>query len=133
MARAEPAPGRAAATAAKAAPSGRAERLAIVFPTNSSYFPPGANERLRSLLRELAQDRAYEIVLQSSVSGSQQVVGAETTEEAMRYNQWLAERRLERVLEWLDRNAAGRALTFRRDYRAGDESREVVLEVRPTG
>jgi hypothetical protein len=37
------------------------------------------------------------------------------------------------VREWLDRNAAGRELSFRQDYRAGDESRQVVVEVRPTG
>ena len=132
MARAEPA-ARPAAADAGAAPSAEAQRLAIVFPTNSSYFPPGAGEQLRRLLGALGQDGAYEIVLQSSVSGSQQVVGAESVKEAMRYNQWLAERRLERVREWLDRNAAGRALTFRQDYRAGDEIAPVVVEVRPTG
>jgi len=138
----KPADGRPAQVIARAEPAARpaapdagaeGERLAIVFPTNSSYFPPGASERLRSLLRALGQDGAYEIVLQSSISGSQQVVGAESAEEAMRYNKWLAERRLERVREWLDRNAAGRELTFRQDYRAGDESRQVVVEVRPTG
>jgi enoyl-CoA hydratase/carnithine racemase len=132
MARAEPA-ARPAAPAAQAATSAEAERLAIVFPTNSSYFPPGAGEKLRRLLRALGQHGAYEIVLQSSISGSQQVVGAESADEAMRYNKWLAERRLERVREWLDRNAAGRELSFRQDYRAGDESRQVVVEVRPTG
>jgi outer membrane protein OmpA-like peptidoglycan-associated protein len=132
IARAEPA-ARPAAPEAKAASSAQAERLAIVFPTNSSYFPPGASEQLRRLLRALGQDGAYEIVLQSSISGSQQVVGAESPEEAMRYNKWLAERRLERVREWLDRHAAGRELRFRQDYRAGDESRQVMVEVRPTG
>jgi outer membrane protein OmpA-like peptidoglycan-associated protein len=117
----------------KAAANARQQRLAIVFPTNSSYFPPGAGQQLRSLLRELPQDAAYEVVLQSSVSGSQQVVGAESAEEAMRYNKWLAERRLERVRDWLGRNAAGRALTIRPDYRADDDSRQVVVEVHPTG
>ena len=132
IARAEPA-ARPAAPDARAGSSAQAERLAIVFPTNSSYFPPGAGEQLRRLLRALDQDGAYEIVLQSSISGSQKVVGAESAEEARRYNQWLAERRLERVRDWLARNAAGRALTFRQDYRAADESRQVVVEVRPTG
>jgi hypothetical protein len=51
----------------------------------------------------------------------------------MRYNKWLAERRLERVRDWLGDNAAGRELTFTEDYRAGDESRQVEIEVRPAG
>jgi hypothetical protein len=132
MARLEP-PASEPAARPKAAANARQQRLAIVFPTNSSYFPPGAGQQLRSLLRELPQDAAYEVVLQSSVSGSQQVVGAESEEEAMRYNKWLAERRLERVRDWLGRNAAGRALTIRSDYRADDDSRQVVVEVHPTG
>ena len=103
------------------APNARIEPLAIVFPNNSSYFPPGADDRLRGLLAGLAQGGAYEIALQSSVSGSRKVVGAESVEEAMRYNQWLAERRLERVRDWLGRHAAGRTLTFREDYRASDD------------
>ena len=132
MARAAPA-ARPTVPDGRAAPNAKVEPLAIVFPNNSSYFPPGADDRLRSLLGELAQGGAYEIALQSSVSGSRKVVGAESVEEAMRYNQWLAERRLERIRDWLGRHAAGRALTFREDYRAGDESRQVVVQVRPVG
>jgi flagellar motor protein MotB len=108
------------------------ERLVIVFPTNSSYFPPGTGSQLRSLLRTL-QDRHYEVVLESSVSGSQRVVGAETAEDAAKYNKWLATRRLERVRDWLDQNAAGRALVVKPDYHANDESRQVVVRIRPTG
>jgi hypothetical protein len=132
VARAEPAT-RPTAPDARARPNAGGEPLAIVFPNNSSYFPPGADDRMRGLLAELAQGGAYEIELQSSVSSSRKVVGAESAEEAMRYNQWLAERRLERVRDWLGRHAAGRTLTFREDYRAGDESREVRVQVRPAG
>jgi hypothetical protein len=109
------------------------ERLAIVFPSNSSYFPPGTGSQLRSLLQTLAGDRRYEVVLQSSVSGSQQVVGAETAEEAARYNQWLAERRLERVQDWLAQNAAGSKLVIKPEYRQGDDSRQVLIRILPTG
>jgi hypothetical protein len=119
--------------ASVAVPARPGQELAIVFPTNSSYFPPGAGQQLRGLLRALAQDGAYQVVLRSSISGSQKVVGAESTDEAMRYNKWLAERRLERVRDWLGDNAAGRELTFTEDYRAGDESRQVEIEVRPAG
>ncbi len=107
--------------------------LAIVFANNSSYFPPGVSQKLRRLVHGLAKEQSYEVVLQSSVSGLQKVVGAETAEEARRYNKWLAERRLERVRDWFDRNGAGRELTFRQDFRQGDELRQVVIEVRPAG
>jgi len=133
-------PDRAAAVAAQPDPAQRQaavdvkeERLVIVFPTNSSYFPPGTGSQLRSLLRTLAQERRYEVVLESSVSGSQKVVGAETAEEAAKYNKWLATRRLERVRDWLDQNAAGRGLVVKPEYHANDESRQVVVRIRPTG
>ena len=131
---------RAAAAAAQPEPAQRQaavdvkeERLVIVFPTNSSYFPPGTGSQLRSLLRTLGQDRRYEVVLESSVSGSQKVVGAESAEEAAKYNKWLATRRVERVRDWLDQNAAGRGLVVKPEYHANDESRQVVVRVRPTG
>ncbi len=47
----------------------------IIFPTNSSYFPPGMGTQLHALLKQLADDRRYDVVLQASVSGSQKVVG----------------------------------------------------------
>jgi len=133
-------PDPAAAAAAQPEPAQRRaavdvkeERLVIVFPTNSSYFPPGTGSQLRSLLRTLTQDRRYEVVLESSVSGSPRVVGAETAEDAAKYNKWLATRRLERVRDWLDQNAADRALVVKPDYHANDESRQVVVRIRPTG
>jgi hypothetical protein len=61
------------------------------------------------------------------------VVGAETAEDAAKYNKWLATRRLERVRDWLDQNAADRALVVKPDYHANDESRQVVVRIRPTG
>ena len=126
--------GAAAAPAAPQAPGGeRDERLVIVFPTNSSYFPPGTGTQLRALLRTLGDDRRYEVVLESSVSGSKQVVGAETAEEAARYNQWLAARRLERVQDWLAQNAPASRLVIKPAYRADDDSREVVVRIRPVG
>ena len=113
-------PGRAGGRSGAAARSSRPEcrrrsRSRSSSRPTAATSRPAPIERLRVLLRELGRDSAYEIVLQSSVSGSQRVVGAESTEDAMRYNRWLAERRLERVREWLGRNAAGRALTFRED------------------
>ena len=75
-------------------------------PTAAISRPAPARSCARCCERS-AQDRRYEVVLEASVSGSQKVVGAETAEDAAKYNRWLAARRLDRVREWLDQNAAG--------------------------
>ncbi len=124
--------GPAAAAPATAAASGQ-EELVITFPTNSSYFPPGMGTQLHAFLQQLAGDQRYEVVLQTSVSGSKKVVGAETPEEAAQYNQWLAERRVDRVRDWLGANAGGDALVIKPDYHANDESRQIVVRAVPTG
>ena len=105
----------------------------ITFPTNSSYFPPGTSAQLQALLQQLGGDQRYQVVLQASVSGSDKVVGAESAEEAAQYNKWLAERRVERVQDWLDQNLEGKALVIKPEYRANDELRQVVVRLAPTG
>jgi hypothetical protein len=105
--------------------------LAITFPSNSSYFPPGAGAQLQALLHQLVDGQHYQVILRASVSGAQKVVGAETLDEAAKYNQWLAERRVDRVRIWLDQNAAGNALVVKPEYQANDESRQVVVRLVP--
>jgi outer membrane protein OmpA-like peptidoglycan-associated protein len=107
--------------------------LVITFPTNSSYFPPGTESQLRSLFGALQNDRRYQVLLQTSVSGSQKVVGAETPEDAEKYNKWLADRRLDRVREWLDQNVKGTELVIEPEYLANDDSRQIVVRLRPAG
>ena len=107
--------------------------LVITFPTNSSYFPPETSTQLGALVQQVAPDQRLEVVLQASVSGSEKVVGAESPEEAAQYNHWLAERRVERVRDWLDQNAKGRTVAIKPEYRANDESRQVVVRLVPTG
>jgi hypothetical protein len=70
------------------------------------------------------------VSLQVAVSGSE-VVGAKSAQEAARYNKWLAERRLERVQQWLLENAAPEALSIEPEYRANDESRQVIVRLLP--
>jgi hypothetical protein len=147
----EPAP--AAAAGSQRAPAGKAEpqqqsaaaedperqgkvewgqdNVVITFATNSSYFPPGTARRLASLLGDLAEGERYRVQLAVGVSGSDQVVGATTPEEAKRYNRWLAERRLSRVREWLDENAGERQLEIEPTFQANDSSRRVVVRVAP--
>ena len=114
-----------------AAGAAGAEELVIVFPTNSSYFPPGTGTQLQALLSQLARGQHYQVILQASVSGSQKVVGAESPEEAAKYNQWLAERRVDRVRSWLDQNVADDVLVVKPEYRPNDESRQLVVRLVP--
>jgi len=107
--------------------------LVITFATNSSYFPPGTSRRLRQLLAELEPGERYEASVQVAVSGARKVVGAKSAQEAARYNKWLAERRLERVQQWLLENASPDALAIRPEYRADDESRHVIVRLAPAG
>ena len=107
--------------------------LVITFATNSSYFPPGTSRRLRQLLAELEPGKRYEASLQVAVSGARKVVGAKSSQEAARYNKWLAERRLERVQQWLLENASPDALAIRPEYRGDDESRKVIVRLAPVG
>jgi hypothetical protein len=107
--------------------------VAITFPPNSSYFPPGTGTQLRSLFGGLAGDRRYQVILQTSVSGSPKVVGAESPEEAKKYNKWLADRRLDRVRDWLNQNVKGTQLDIKPEYLANDDSRQIVVRLRPAG
>jgi hypothetical protein len=126
------------APAAKASDSnGKVERgsdasLVITFANNSSYFPAGAARRLRELIAGMDPAHKYEVAVRVAVSSSSKVVGARSAQEAASYNRWLAERRMERVQNWLLENAAADALSFKPEY-VTDESRQVVLRLAPVG
>jgi hypothetical protein len=107
--------------------------LVITFATNSSYMPKGTSRKLQQLLARLEPGKRYEATLQVAVSGSRKVVGTKSAEEAARYNRWLAERRLERVQQWLLENAGPDRLTIAPSYRTDDESRELTLRLAPVG
>jgi outer membrane protein OmpA-like peptidoglycan-associated protein len=110
---------------------GGQDSVVITFATNSSYFPPGTERRLSSLLGDTASGGSYRIQVEVGVSGSDTVVGATTPEEARRYNRWLAERRLDRVREWLEENVKDRQLEIEPAFQANDSSRRVVVRVAP--
>jgi hypothetical protein len=107
--------------------------LIITFATNSSYFPSGTTARLRELLAGINADGQYEVMLRVAVSGTSKVVGAKSAEEAARYNKWLAERRLERVQNWLSKNAAAEALSIKPEFVGDDDSRRITVRVTPVG
>ncbi|HEX6143641.1 MAG TPA: hypothetical protein VFZ01_13050 [Geminicoccaceae bacterium] len=112
-------------------PSGAAT-VSIVFATNSSYFPAGTPAQLEALVRDLEPGGRYRVELVASVSDASTVVGAESAEEAARYNQWLADRRLDRVRGWLEANVKDRTLIIEPKYEANDDSRRVLVRLAPS-
>jgi hypothetical protein len=108
-------------------PSGQngAPALVITFDVNSSYFPAGAGRQLRAFLDSLPKATAVELELATAV-GTGDVRGV-SGEEAKRYNAWMAERRAQRVAEWLEENAGDRAVIITERLVENDPSREVRL------
>jgi hypothetical protein len=113
--------------------TGSERRLTITFPTHSAYFLPATAKLLQLLLAELEAGERHKVFLQVAVSGTNNVVGAKSPEEATRYNTWLAERRLEQVQQWLLENADPDMLSIKPEYQANNESRQVVVRVAPGG
>ncbi|MGD9509229.1 MAG: hypothetical protein AB7I59_07565 [Geminicoccaceae bacterium] len=111
------------------APSPEPERLTITFDVNSSYLPDSLDGRLRALAQGLEPRRSYAVRLVGAV-GSDDVSG-QTAEEARRYNRWMAERRVDRVAEYLERTAKDSELKIERTFAANDPSRQVLVEVTP--
>ncbi len=58
--------------------------------------------------------------------------GALPDDQAVRYNEWLAERRLGRVEDWLRDQLKTIPLELRRDLRRHDESRRIEIRIRQT-
>lgn len=110
--------------------NGAASALVITFDVNSSFFPAGAVRELRRFLETLPADAPVGIELVGAV-GTGEVRGA-SAEEAARYNAWMAERRLQRVAEWLDAHAGGRRLTVTERLVENDSSRKVRLRASRT-
>ena len=104
-------------------------RTDIVFDVNSSFFPGGAGNVLRKFMSGLADGGQYKVALTGAV-GSGDVRGVDSA-EALKYNRWMAERRVDRVAKWLESNAGGRKLEISRSYRPNDTSRVVGIEARP--
>ena len=115
---------------AQSTASGRrfAAAMEITFDVNSSFLPSGAEGELRRLLARLPVDAKHEAEVVAAVSDDD--LKAADAREAARYNRWLAERRVERVAGWFERNAGAR-LTVRRGFIEHDPSRRVSVQLRP--
>jgi hypothetical protein len=124
----EPAAAAPVATPTPASPP-KPETLTITFDVNSSYLPDDLNGRLRALARKLEADRSYQVKLVGAV-GTGDVAGR-SADEARRYNRWIAERRVERVADYLQRTASAAELKIERRFAANDPSRRVQVVVTP--
>ena len=122
-------PAAAPPSATPAAPPPEPDTLTITFAVNSSFLPDDLNGRLRALAQKLEPERSYEVRLVGAV-GSGDVAGR-SADEARRYNRWMAERRVDRVADYLQRTAKSRELKIERGYAANDPSRQVKVEVTP--
>ena len=124
-ARVEP-PAEQPADAAAGAPG---EPVRVTFPVNSSYFDEDGRRELAALIRNIREGQRYRVQLTAAV-GTGDVQGA-SQEDSVRYNRWLATRRLERVQEWLQENARAE-FQIEPSYRE-DPSRQVEVRVTPAG
>lgn len=129
VAPAEAVEAKAEATDAVQEPDGAAAAtLAITFDVNSSYFPKGTGRELKALVGGLQPYRTYEVVLEGAVSAEALRRGAE--QDASAYNHWIADRRMDRVADWLRQNLGG-SLSIRHSYVENDSSRRVMIRVHP--
>ena len=122
VASAEPADEPAAAT------TGAVPPLAITFDVNSSYFPKGTGRELQAMLRDLPPHGRYEALLEGAVSA--EALRSRPEADGHAYNRWIADRRMDRVAEWLRRNMGG-SLAVRHAYVENDSSRRVTITLRP--
>jgi len=112
-------------TALRAEPQ---QSLTLVFRINSSYLAHEDAKRLRSWLGGLPDSR-YVVRIEAAVAEGG-VRNARTPEEARRYNRWIAERRVKRVRELVEKLLGARLVRVEEDYREGDSSRRVVIQLR---
>lgn len=105
------------------------QTLTITFDVNSSYFPASLNGRLRRLATDLEPGQAYAVRLTGSVGTDPVENGGPA--DAAAYNRWIAERRVDRVADFLDDHADGAELTIERSFARQDPSRRVVVSIRP--
>jgi hypothetical protein len=104
------------------------QELEIIFAINSSYLPRGASGQIREMVRNL-EDRPYRAEIIATV-GAGDVDGA-SPEEALKYNRWMAERRIGRVQEQIERVIDGQGIPINEEYIDNDPSRKVVIRLQP--
>ena len=74
-------------------------------------------------------DQAYAVELIGSIGNDPVANGAPG--DAAAYNRWIAERRVDRIADFLRANAKVTNLAIERAYARNDPSRHVTVKVRP--
>jgi hypothetical protein len=100
----------------------------IVFDTDSSYLPRGAEGQLEQLLATLPPRAVWELELLAAVGDD---AGSLSADQAIAYNGWLADRRQRRVEAWFAQRAEAAPADVRRTLLPHDRSRRVVVRLHP--
>jgi hypothetical protein len=106
------------------------EGIELVFDNNSSFLPESAARQLKQWVRTLPRAGGYKVEIAAAVGGADVKAGGDPA-QAARYARWLADRRLGRVAEWLEKNVQARDLQMQRRFLENDGSRRVVIRVSP--
>ena len=101
----------------------------VQFKVNSSFFSGNDQKKLSKFLSSLKKNGHFRMEISGAV-GTDPVRGGDAN-EAKKYNLWMAERRVERIAEWVAANAGGRTIEIVRSYRENDPSRKVKLTAKP--
>lgn len=107
------------------------DTVTITFAINSSDIPSSSRRELAFLLNRLSNGGRQRVQLDVSVSSSTKVAGANTADEAVRYNEWLAKRRRDRVVEWLEQRINTSEVKIGSAFINNDNSRQVVVRLTP--
>jgi hypothetical protein len=113
-----------------AGPAVAEEGIELVFDNNSSFLPESAARQLKQWVRTLPRAGGYKVEIAAAVGGADVEAGGDPA-QAARYARWLADRRLGRVAEWLEKNVQARDLQMQRRFLENDGSRRVVIRVSP--
>ena len=100
----------------------------IAFAMNSSFLVPADIAILRRVVGTVPASGPFRLNLAATVSDDPVKNGPPA--EAQRYNHWLAQRRADRVAEWLRRQTGDRA-HIEIDFLPHDSSRRVRIGVWP--
>jgi outer membrane protein OmpA-like peptidoglycan-associated protein len=103
--------------------------VAIAFEAKSTFLSPDAEGALKRLVKGLGKAPGYRFALEAGLGEA--APDSADPEMARRYRRWAAERRLARVTEWLQRNAAFRSVQVQGTLSGHEPGGRVTVRVHP--